>query len=457
MHVVFRESHGLEETDTPFDVGQSPADLVVLSFSDSDLGAFAAGWQRGRDKLPSTRLANLVALRHPLSVDTYVEQTLCGAKGILIRLIGGESYWAYGLAQVQDLARRRGIALAILPADGRPDARLDELSTLPVSTLRRLSALCEAGGAVAAQAALAQLALAAGLYAGPVPGDKTVPECGWYDPARGVVAGPEGNGPFVAVTFYRSYLTSADTAPIDALIAALQAHGFNAIGLFANSLKAPVAAGWLRGAMTGLAPVAIVNATAFSARGADGTSPLDAPGCPVFQVSLSTAQRKDWAASDRGLSPADLAMHVVLPEVDGRIFAGVVSFKTPGARDPDLQYSRFAHRAQADRIALVAGRVAAWHRLAQTPPAGRKLALVLSTYPGKLYQLAHAVGLDALASATAMLAQMAADGYPADAEGQDLGKRLTTETLEWPLAEYLAALANLPHPLRDDLLASATR
>ena len=41
MHVVFRESHGLEETETPTDLGQTPADLVVLSFSDSDLGAFA--------------------------------------------------------------------------------------------------------------------------------------------------------------------------------------------------------------------------------------------------------------------------------------------------------------------------------------------------------------------------------------------------------------------------------
>ena len=43
MHVVFRETHGLEETEAPFDPGQDPAELVVLSFSDSDLGAFAAG------------------------------------------------------------------------------------------------------------------------------------------------------------------------------------------------------------------------------------------------------------------------------------------------------------------------------------------------------------------------------------------------------------------------------
>ena len=191
MHVIFRETHGLEETAAPFDLGQTPADLVVLSFSDGDLGAFAAGWHRGNErssgKMPTLRLANLVALRHPLSVDTYIETTLAGAKGILIRLIGGESYWSYGLGQVHDLAQRNGIALAVLPADGREDARLDAASTLPIPDLRRLSALCEAGGPVAAEAALAQLALAAGLDAGPVEGDKAVPDCGWYDPARGVI------------------------------------------------------------------------------------------------------------------------------------------------------------------------------------------------------------------------------------------------------------------------------
>jgi len=56
MHVVFRESHGLEETETPTDLGQDPADLVVLSYSDSDLGAFAAGWRRANGALPAPRV-----------------------------------------------------------------------------------------------------------------------------------------------------------------------------------------------------------------------------------------------------------------------------------------------------------------------------------------------------------------------------------------------------------------
>ncbi|MDK3018408.1 cobaltochelatase subunit CobN [Pseudodonghicola flavimaris] len=455
MHVVFRESHGLEETDTPQDLRQSPADLLVLSFSDSDLGAFAAGWKRAAGGLPSLRLANLAALRHPLSVDTYAEQTLRGAKGVLVRLIGGESYWPYGLAVLQDMARRQGIALAILAADGRPDPRLDALSTLPTSTLRRLQTLCDAGGAVAAQAALAQLALSAGLYAGPVAGAKTVPEAGFYRPGLGVVAAPERDErPLALVTFYRSYLTSADTDPIDALIAALEARGFTAIGAFAPSLKEPGAATWLRTEITRLKPAAIVNATAFSAKGGDGApSPLDAGACPVLQVALSTAERRHWAEADRGLSPADLAMHVVLPEVDGRIFAGVVSFKSAGARDPDLQFARLTHRPEPDRIAAVADRVAGWHRLATLQPADKRLALVLSTYPGKAHQLAHAVGLDALASCHAILSELRETGHDT-APPPDLGHSLMIERLSWPVEAYLKALTALPQALQDDLTAA---
>ncbi|WP_293576930.1 cobaltochelatase subunit CobN [Phaeobacter sp.] len=455
MHVVFRESHGLDETDTPQDLGQTPADLVVLSFSDSDLGAFEAGWHRGKDQLPSLRLANLVALKHPLSLDVYAEQTLEGAKGILVRLIGGESYWSYGLATLQDLARRKGLALAILPADGREDPRLDELSTLPVSTLRRLQHLCDAGGAVAAQAALAQLSLAAGLYAGPVIGTKATPQYGWYDPDQGVLPDlPQSDKPLVLVSFYRSYLTSADTAPVDALIAELRQRGYAAYGVFAASLKAPEAADWLREVLPGCAPAAIINATAFSAQGMDGrASPLSASGCPVFQVALSTARKRDWREADRGLSPADLAMHVVLPEVDGRIFAGLVSFKAPGKKDPDLQFSRFAHRADPEQITAAIDRIEGWLTLARLPNRDKRLALVLSTYPGRDHNLAHAVGLDALASCTEILGELDAQGYDVVAQ-QDIGARLMQETLQLPLDTYLEELAQLPAELQDRLAAA---
>ncbi len=456
MHVVFRESHGLEETETPTDLGQSPADLVVLSFSDSDLGAFAAGWHRGggpEGRMPTLRLANLTALKHPLSVDTYVEQTLEGAKGILIRLIGGVPYWSYGLQQVLALAQAKGIALAVLPADGREDTRLDEYSTLPVSTLRRLAHLCDTGGEVAAQAALAQMALAAGLYAGPVMGAKTLPECGAWCPDRGVIPVDKafaGDAKRILVTFYRAYLTSADTAPVAALIRGLRARGFEAVGLFAPSLKAPAAADWLREQVVALNPSAIINATSFSGKGASGTSPLDAANVPVFQVALATSRRKAWAEAERGLSPADLAMHVVLPEVDGRITAGIASFKEPGKRDPHLEYSRFAHRAEPERIEAIIDRVTGWLNLTDKPKADQIPALVLSTYPGKDWQMAHAVGLDALASAEAILTDLQGEGYDTGPT-EPIAETLLDARITWSLQDYLTALAELPKQLRTDL------
>ncbi|MEW6147205.1 MAG: cobaltochelatase subunit CobN, partial [Pseudomonadota bacterium] len=451
MHVVFRESRGLEETATPRDIGQDPADLVVLSYSDSDLAAFAAGWRRGRNSLPSLRLANLAELRHPLSVDTYVERTLSHARGILVRLIGGESYWPYGLAALQQLAKDRDIVLAVLPADGRDDIRLDAYSTLPVSTLRRLKVLCDTGGPVAAQAAIAQLALASGLYAGPVIGEMTVPEMGFYDPARGVIAAPASDGkPRALVTFYRSYLTAADTGPVDALIASLRDKGFDTHGAFVTSLKAPGVADWLRAHLAQNPPAAIVNATAFSAMGDDGTTPFDAATCPVFQVALSTARREDWTQSLRGLSPGDLAMHVVLPEIDGRLFAGVVSFKSAAMRDPELQFSHLAHRPDEERVSAIAARVAAWRRLAEKPAAEKRLAIVLSNYPGRPHQIAHAVGLDALASVEALISDLAKVGFDV-ARVDRLGELLLKRGSTWSIADYRAALSRLPQALQADL------
>lgn len=458
MHVIFRESHGLDETETPTDLGQLPADLVVLSLSDSDLGAFAAGWHRGggpEGRLPSLRLANIAALKHPLSVDIYLEQTLSHAKGILIRLIGGVPYWPYGLQQIEALARQKGIALAVLPADGRPDARLDAVSTVPASTLKRLVKLCDAGGAVASQAALAQMALAAGLYAGPVLGAKTLPEIGAWTPAEGVccpapMAFFASEKPLVLVVFYRSYLVAADIAPITALFAALQSRGFNALGLFVPSLKAPGAREWLEGQVGRLAPVAIVNATSFSGRGDAGRSPLDAAGVPVFQIALATSTRKAWEGSERGLSPADLAMHIVLPEVDGRLFAGVASFKEPGSRDPHLQFARYTHAPEPARIAAIADRVAGWYRLSQSAPAARRVALVLSTYPGRAWNMAHAVGLDALASAEAILDDLSNAGHDLS-PGPTLHGALGAARINWALTDYRAALEDLPKALRNTL------
>ncbi len=45
MHLLAIPSTSLDETETAVDLGQTPADIMALSFSDSDLSALAAAWR----------------------------------------------------------------------------------------------------------------------------------------------------------------------------------------------------------------------------------------------------------------------------------------------------------------------------------------------------------------------------------------------------------------------------
>ena len=73
MHLLATQSATLDEIDVAVDLGQTAADLVVLSFSDSDLSALAAAWKQNCTQLPTLRLASLKRLRHPLSTDLYID------------------------------------------------------------------------------------------------------------------------------------------------------------------------------------------------------------------------------------------------------------------------------------------------------------------------------------------------------------------------------------------------
>ncbi len=99
--------------------------------------------------------------------------------------------------------------------------------------------------------------------------------------------------------------------------------------------------------------------TAFAAGGTDEPTPLDAPGVPVFQVVSAITKRAAWRDSARGLGAADLAMHVVLPELDGRVLAGVIAFKDALPTQAGLAFSAFVSRPEPDRVAMVADRIAA--------------------------------------------------------------------------------------------------
>ncbi len=108
----------------------------------------------------------------------------------------------------------------------------------------------------------------------------------------------------------------------------------------------------------------VLNATGFSARRDEAGSPLDAAGVPVLQLVLAGVGPRGVAASSRGLSQADLAMQVVLPELDGRLLTAAISFKAEG--EPRARPRVRPRRAppDPDGMALAADRAAGWVRLA---------------------------------------------------------------------------------------------
>ena len=222
----------------------------------------------------------------------------------------------------------------------------------------------------------------------------------------GTVAAADGR-PVVPILFYRSMLLAGDVAPVEALVAALAAEGIAGVPVFVASLRDAESLAVVEEVVGRLRPAALVTATAFAAT----AGVFERLGVPVFQVIPAMTRREAWEGGQRGLAPADLAMHVVLPELDGRILAGAVSFKEAGGRDERFGLALQVNRAEPDRVAQVARRIAAFLRLKAMPRAERRVAVLIPDYPAAAGRTGYAVGLDVPASVLAILADLRAAGY----------------------------------------------
>lgn len=454
MHLLVSQETSLDEIDAPVDLGHSPGDMVVLSFSDSDLGGFAVAAEILGSEFPSLRLAKLSQLRHPMSVDLFAEAIITKAKFVLVRLLGGLDYWRYGAEQLSSVARTHSIALAILPGDTMPDQRLSALSTVDEKTWNTLWRYCTEGGAENFTNALKLGATFSGMAAEITP-PKALPRFGAYLSTQGQCSLSEvinffiPDRPCAALIFYRALIHAEDLAAIDALYHALNAKGFNTLPLFVLSLKEPDAADFIRAAFREANPAVIINTTAFSARtGSYDGSPLDVAEVPVLQAALASADREAWIKSSRGLGTADLAMNIVLPEIDGRIFAGAASFKQQDAQIIQLEFARLIHAPQDDAIHHITTLAANWAKLAAKHNADKKLALILPDYPGKAGRAGSGVGLDGPASTETILKLLSANAYSIDAtpSSATLFQQLTESTSHpyIDLATYRALFSKLP-------------
>ncbi len=450
MHLLVRDGATLDDQAQAVDLGQTAADLVFLSFSDADLAGFAGSWQRMPER-PTLRLASLARLRHPMSVDLYVEQVITGARCVVVRLLGGLDYWRYGVEELRHVCAAQGIAFVVVPGDGLEDGRLVALSTVDAAAVARMDGFLRHGGAANLDATLRLATALAGLAADDGAMPRPVEAAGEH--ALGLAT----QDPLAVIVFYRSHLLADDVAPITALAEALAARGLGVRALFVSSLKDPAAAGVIAERLAAWRPAVVLNATLFSAWREGAGATLEATGAPVLQTVLAVGGEAAWRAGFRGLSQTDLAMQVVLPELDGRLLTSAISFKAAEDEIPGLGFSRSVNRPHAEGIALAADRAAGWARLAETPAGERRVAIVLSDYPGAGGQTGHAVGLDSFASLTAILGLLQGAGYTTT---PDTAPRLTEALCTAPAAPfltraaYLRLFASLPEPTRTAILAA---
>jgi cobaltochelatase CobN len=447
MHLLRTETRLLEEAEAAIDLAQTPAEILFLSFSDSDLTLLAAAAQAWPENAPSLRLANLSLLKHPYSVDLYVEKAANHARFVLVRLLGGLEYWRDGVEELSRAARAKNFALAIVPGDAVVDARLDAASTLPLGDLRRIHQVFQEGGTehIAVLFAFFESFTNTRPVWRELPALTERPAAGRFEAGCRKLACPKGQA---LILFYRSFLAAEDTAAILALADALAEQELSVTVIFVSSLKDPDAIAFLRAELAEVNPDVIVNTTGFSARRTSTGSVLDASGVTVLQAIFAGATEAQWKENPRGLAAADLAMNIVLPELDGRLITRAIACKQEGALRADLEFAPRSHMPLPSRVSFVAALAANFVKLRKSPRARRKIACVLPDYPERQGRGGYAVGLDTAKSVTSIAATLREAGYSISMlpDPNALMRKLEEgDTAEcFSLSDYSFALRQMP-------------
>jgi len=486
MHLLAVQPGGFVD-DEAFvsSLGQSPADMVVLSAADTTLALLAEaygqlqasaaqqGLERGRDgeRLPTVRLANLMHLRQPASVDLYVDEVLQHARVIVIDHLGGESYWPYGTERIREVCRQNGIVLVMFSGDTTEDLNLLQKSTASVEQCRSIWRYLREGGLANAREMFRYLWHSFLKGAQPALAPRALPSAAVYHPdydaataAHWLEPGPlqwQAGAPVVMVVFYRAHLQSGNTQVFQQLCQQLLAQGMNPLPLALLSLKDATSLALLHQLCGAHQVSLILNTTSFA------QSSLETPGdhalagdIPVLQVIMSGSNQQSWLDDAHGLQPRDIAMHVAMPEVDGRIITRAISFKGLSHRSELTQSDVVQYQAHAERLDFVVALAQRWCRLRHKANPDKRLALILANYPTQEGRLGNGVGLDTPASVIHILQALQQQGYvldqiPADGDAlmQQLQQGITNDPDSWSvrpaqqsldLAGYQAFFASLP-------------
>ena len=286
MHLLLAQKGAIDEGGEAIDLGQAPADFVFLSAADTELSSVGEAHVKDGCDAFSVRIANLMQLSHPMSVDVYVDKTIARSRLVVVRVLGGVSYWSYGLEKLLETALDHAIKLVVLPGDDKPDPGLAPYCTVDAAVCDRIWGYLKEGGP---QNAAALIAYAKQLLGWEMRAPDPTPllKAGIWYPGIGIsslecvrerwVAGQ----PVVGITFYRALVQANGLQPIERMVEALRDRSINALPMFVTSLKDPVSVATLEEVLSQVNVGLVLNATGFavSSPGATQTgTPLDAGG-----------------------------------------------------------------------------------------------------------------------------------------------------------------------------------
>jgi cobaltochelatase CobN len=462
--------------------------LRFVTTADTEILATAAAVERLPADFPAVRCANPGGHPDPAAL---IDEVLDGARVVLCRILGGRRGWPEGLDLLVNACRERGVVLLALGGEAEPDAEMTALSTAPAGAVAQAGEYLRHGDVDNVEQLLRFLADTFLLEGHGFAPPRAVEDLGVYVPGRGdvaiedAVAALDPSRPTVGICFYRSHRLTGNTAFVDDLATAIDAAGANALPVWSYTLRRDgdgqvPALALLDGHVDALVTTMLATGgsgaadTAAARRDGVGESwqewdarALAALDVPVIQAVCSTSSRATWVESDSGLTPLDAATQVAIPEFDGRLLGGVISFKERDAEGSPVGVPVPRYVADPERCARVAGLAVAHARLRHLPAAERRVAVLLTAFPTKHAKIGMAVGLDTPASAIALLAALREDGMRIEhgfsdgdalihalvaAGGHDpeflTGEQLAAAPLRLPVAEYLEWYATLPEELR---------
>ena len=410
-------------------VEQTPGDIVILSAADTTLALLADAAAQLPADFPTVRLVNLMFLRQPASVDMYVDDVLRHARVVVIDHLGSLSDWAYIVEQAVSLAQTRGQWLALFSGDFGEDLQLLLRSSAPHDDCRHLWRCLREGGRENGQRFFSLIGHAVfGLGERPTPPQPLPPAVRYQ--ADGAPLPWRDGAPTALLVFYRAHWQAGNTAVFDDQLAALSARGLNTLALAVDSLKNPASLELLQALAQQYRVDVVLNATSFAIAAMEAPDDDSATGvpaaplagdAPVLQLITAGCGQEQWQQDPHGLAPRDLAMQVVMPEVDGRIGTRAISFKGLAWRCERTEVDVVRYQSAPERMDFVAELAQRWCALRSKPNADKRLALILANYPNDDARLANGVGLDTPASTVALLRALQGAGYvtgelPADGD-----------------------------------------